>query len=425
MARVEKDRIDRAGRATLLRLAMEVDDVIGRVETALPDPPAALHHFLDLHRKNCSPPGPAEGGVTVGVLCNLVPEELVRAAGAVPVRLCSGSQSFEQVGGDHLPARCCPLVKATLGRLRILQETRSRKLDLIVVPTTCDQRRKACGMLREEGCNVYPLEVPPVKESEEAVHYWQNSVKKLALHLEKVAGRRITRKRLGEAIAAANEARRQYRRLFAHMRRHPSVVFGTHAMMAAGTRFFEDPARWAEAAAVLNDELEKRVSAGFSVCNARAPRILFTGSPPIFPNLKLPLLVEASGAVIVADELCSSSRLLYDPVSYAEDSLYDMIPALADRYLKPCTCPFHVGNGDRVRRLLELAGAFRADGVVYQSFSGCSLYEMEQRSVAVALQERGVPMLYVETDYGPEDAGQLSTRVDAFLESVKNRKRKG
>jgi len=48
---------------------------------------------------------------------------------------------------------------------------------------------------------------------------------------------------------------------------------------------------------------------------------------------------------------------------------------------------------------------------------------MEQRSVAQTLNEKGVPMLYIETDYSPDDEGQLSTRVEAFLESIKTRKR--
>jgi len=33
---------------------------------------------------------------------------------------------------------------------------------------------------------------------------------------------------------------------------------------------------------------------------------VFTGSPPVFPNLKLPLMIEQADGVIVADETCSS-----------------------------------------------------------------------------------------------------------------------
>jgi benzoyl-CoA reductase/2-hydroxyglutaryl-CoA dehydratase subunit BcrC/BadD/HgdB len=48
---------------------------------------------------------------------------------------------------------------------------------------------------------------------------------------------------------------------------------------------------------------------------------------------------------------------------------------------------------------------------------------MEQRSVSEHLKREGIPMLYIETDYSPDDAGQLSTRVEAFIESINARKK--
>jgi benzoyl-CoA reductase/2-hydroxyglutaryl-CoA dehydratase subunit BcrC/BadD/HgdB len=33
-------------------------------------------------------------------------------------------------------------------------------------------------------------------------------------------------------------------------------------------------------------------------------------------------------------------------------------------------------------------------------------------------------MLYIETDYSPDDKGQMSTRIEAFLESLKNRRKR-
>jgi benzoyl-CoA reductase/2-hydroxyglutaryl-CoA dehydratase subunit BcrC/BadD/HgdB len=73
---------------------------------------------------------------------------------------------------------------------------------------------------------------------------------------------------------------------------------------------------------------------------------------------------------------------------------------------------------------VEMVKDFKVDGVVYQAFSGCMPYEMEQMQIAKVLEEAGIPMLYVETDYSPEDQGQLSTRIEAFIESIKMRKRK-
>ncbi|MGZ5010224.1 MAG: 2-hydroxyacyl-CoA dehydratase, partial [Methylobacter sp.] len=150
---------------------------------------------------------------------------------------------------------------------------------------------------------------------------------------------------------------------------------------------------------------------------------MFTGSPPVFPNLKLPLMIEQADGVIVADETCSSNRLLNDMVSVDEWFMYDMVDAIADRYLKSCPCPIFTMNDDRIRRLIELYRSFNADGIVYQAFAGCSVYEMEQRSVAKAMEKEGIPMLYIETDYSPSHSGQLLTRIEAFMESLKARGR--
>jgi benzoyl-CoA reductase/2-hydroxyglutaryl-CoA dehydratase subunit BcrC/BadD/HgdB len=51
-------------------------------------------------------------------------------------------------------------------------------------------------------------------------------------------------------------------------------------------------------------------------------------------------------------------------------------------------------------------------------------YEMEQKAIGDMLSREGIPMLFVETDYSPEDQGQLSTRVEAFIESIKVKRRK-
>ena len=206
------------------------------------------------------------------------------------------------------------------------------------------------------------------------------------------------------------------------MESSPSVLYGKDLFLITNAFLFDDIDRWTDAVTTVNNELEKKKEVGEFVGAKRTPRVLFTGSPPIFPNLKVPLLLEEGGAIVVADEVCSSSRLLYDTVTYDEDNLYDMIPAIADRYLKPSTCPFFTSSADRKRKLINMAERFAVDGVVYQAFSGCQLYEIEQRVIGKALMNEGIPMLYIETDYSPEDTGQLSTRIEAFVESIIARK---
>jgi benzoyl-CoA reductase/2-hydroxyglutaryl-CoA dehydratase subunit BcrC/BadD/HgdB len=65
--------------------------------------------------------------------------------------------------------------------------------------------------------------------------------------------------------------------------------------------------------------LEERVDNGQGVAPAEAKRIVMTGSPMAIPNWKLPRIVEQSGAVVVAEELCTGSRFFENLV--AEDCL--------------------------------------------------------------------------------------------------------
>lgn len=422
---MDNERRERLIKTTGVHLAMEAKETLRQVEEEFPDNPEGMKYFYDLFRAAYSDGGSKKNeSKRIGTLCIQVPEELIRAAGAVPVRLCSGSYAFDQAGAEFMPAKACSMVKATLGMLSLRNTPDADKIDLVVNPTTCEQKKKAGELLEEFGYRVHHLEMPPSKDSEEARVYWQRSVKKFATVLEETTGVRITKQRLAGAIKTTGQARAAYRRLHELMKSPRPLIRGKDAMLVTNAYFFDDLERWTAAVNELANELDQRRKMNIPGAGKHAPRILFTGSPPIFPNLKLPLLIEQAGGVIVADEVCSSSRLLYDLVAYDEPALYDMIPALADRSLKPCTCPVFSSSQDRIRRLLDLAVNFGADGVVYQSFAGCMPYEMEQRSVGKALAEANVPMLSIETDYSPDDHGQLSTRVEAFIESLKVKARK-
>ena len=419
------ERQERVRKSAVKGLAMESMEALVQVRENFDENPEAMGYFYDLyHRTYCLGDWGDGTKPGVGTLCLQVPEELILAAGAFPRRLCSGSHAFDQVGSEFMPAKGCPVVKATVGLLQSRALPPLEDMRLVVNPTSCDQKKKAGEMISEMGYPVYSLEIPPSRDTEEARAYWHRSVKRFSIALEKATGQRITRKRLREAIRTTNAARHEYRRLSKLRRAQPPPLLGKDALLVTNAYFFDDIESWTEALARLNVELERRVETGLTPAQKRAPRFLFTGTPPVFPNLKVPLLIEQLGGVIVADEVCSSNRLLYDAVTTDTPFLYDMIPAVADRYLKPCTCPIFDRNEDRKRKLLDMASDYQVDGVIYQAYSGCHLYEMEQQSMGKALAEGGVPMLYLETDYSPDDAGQLSTRVEAFVESIRNRQRK-
>ena len=412
-------------RSRQIRQAAEAEVMLNHIVDDFLENPEGMGYFYDLFRRVFIQ-GEAIGrpGMQVGTTCIQVPEELIYAHGASPVRLCNGSYYYDQIGADAMPLKSCPLVKATLGMLQSADAVpRVGKLDLIVNPTTCDQKKKTCVMMEQMGYSVHDLELPNCKDGEAARIYWQRSVRDFSERLRGLTGARLSKAKLRAAMARTARAQEAFRIMSQHRKRSPAVFLGKDAFLVLNAYFFDDIDRWTDKVERLNAELGERVQSGLNAAQRKSPRIVFTGSPPIFPNLKLPLLIEQSGGIVVADETCSANRMLYDMTAVDEWMLNDMVDSLADKYLKPCTCPIFTRNDDRLRRLLELVKSYHADGVVYQSFAGCQVYEMEQKSVSDVLNEAGIPMLYIETDYSPDDMGQLTTRVEAFLESIKTRRR--
>lgn len=369
-----------------------------------------------------------EDRIVIGAYCMLVPEELIYAAGAVPVRLCAGSFDASQMAEDSIPRDGCPLVKSSMGfsvqrGLRVFD-----RCDVVIVPTTCDCKRKFAEEVSRVK-KVWILEVPHVKDANFSRRIWVEQIYALKKQLETyVAGRRkkqkITSRRLGTAIQRTARAQAEIRRLL-NIRSAPApVIWGRQAMAAINAYAYAPSDQWAEALKHLNDKLMSDIKEGKSVCPENTPRILIAGSPSIFPNMKIPALVEEMGGIVVYDESCAGDRYLYDPVGSTENNLRDQMAAIASRYMAPCICPSFAPNDDRLIMIKRIAADYAVDGVLYHVLKGCIIYDFEVLRVEKTLKELGIPLLRIETDYNPEDVEQLRTRIEAFIEMMKSAKKK-
>ncbi len=137
------------------------------------------------------------------------------------------------------------------------------------------------------------------------------------------------------------------------------------------------------------------------------------------PNWKLPFIVESSGAVIVGEESCIGTRNIRDLVDESGESLEEMLDALVDRYLRiDCAC--FTPNQDRLQHIVSMAKELEVKGVIHFALNFCQPFAIEAFKVVRVLEEAGLHMLSIETDYSMEDVEQLKTRVEAFVEMVKN-----
>lgn len=158
---------------------------------------------------------------------------------------------------------------------------------------------------------------------------------------------------------------------------------------------------------------------GVGVVDVDAPRIMVSGCPMAIPNWKLYNIVENSGAVIVVEESCVGTRFLsMRRVDSSPNDVDGLLISLLDACLRiHCAC--FTPNSGRIGDILQMAKYFKVDGVIHYSLQTCHDYNIEARKIERTLKQVNIPMLAVETDYSDEDTGQLTTRVEAFLEILK------
>ena len=158
---------------------------------------------------------------------------------------------------------------------------------------------------------------------------------------------------------------------------------------------------------------------GVSIFPAGTKRIMLTGTPLAIPNWKLHNLVETSGGAVVCEEMCTGTRYFENLVDETKTTVDEQIHAIAERYMN-INCACFTPNSGRVDDILRLAKEYKVDGIIDVNLKFCNLYDTEGYLVEKAMNEAGIPVLGIETDYTDSDAQLLRTRISAFIEMLNN-----
>ncbi|KAF0207143.1 MAG: double-cubane-cluster-containing anaerobic reductase [Actinomycetota bacterium] len=355
------------------------------------------------------------GGKVVGTYCLYVPEELIRAAGAWSVGICAGAEwAYDQVE-QILPRNTCALIKSMMGFKLGKVCPYLEEADLLVGETTCDGKKKAYEELGKLQ-NMYVMELPQMKRAKD-VAFWRSELVDLIAKLEALTGKKVTAESLKASIKEVNDKRRALQRVNAARAADPAPISGLDSLLAVQVAFYDDVPRFTQMMNALADELEARVADGVGVAPTGAKRVLITGTPMALPNWKLHQIVETAGGVVVGEEMCTGSRYFEKLVNEDASTLDEMLDDLAAKYLD-INCACFTPNEGRLDDVVRMARNLKADGVIDYSLQFCGTYQIESTAVQKTVHDAGLPVLSIDTDYSAEDVGQLSTRVEAFLEML-------
>jgi len=358
----------------------------------------------------------AQGRKVIGSFCVFVPEELILAVDGISVGLCAGAELAFDEAEKLLPRNSCSLIKSIFGFKLAKVCPYFEAADMVVGENTCDGKKKSYEQLGGLVKNLYVMDMPQMK-TDAGRQLLKEEYKRFANELEEITGTKITEKNLAKGISIVNAKREAFKRLNTLRQNDPAPISGLDALLINQISFFDDPVRFTENLHTLCDELEQRVASGVGVAPRGTPRVVISGCPMAIPNWKLPWIVESSGGVIVGEESCVGERSMRWMTNADAQSLDKMLDAITDRYFK-IDCAVFTPNPERTEHACTMIGDLKANGLIHYALQFCAPYTHEALPLEKFMEGRGVPTLRIETDYSQEDAGQLKTRIEAFLERI-------
>ena len=386
----------------------------------LPDEPKELEYFKNILKTafvDNKIIKSRENEKIIGTFCVTMPSEIIRACNARPIRLCSNSYIGYNIGESMASLDMCPLSKSVISNLYGDISFAYKESEMFILPLTCDCKKNLLPYLS----NYKPTEVlhvPYRRNDDEAIDLYINELKQISNKISLITGTALTKESLKKEIEIQAEAQKEILLLAELKLNDQLLIRGTHSLLVMNSMAFDDISNWTKHLKLLNEELLLKKAKQNQIVKKKSPRILLAGSPITFPNIKLPLIIEQQGGVVVADETCLGERGHSDMVSIFEDSLSGYYRALANRYIKPCSCAFFPDNLTRINKINELVNEGKIDGIVYHNLHNCLVYDYEYQQIEEYFSKKGIPVIKIESDSNDEDLELISVRISAFLEMI-------
>lgn len=359
-------------------------------------------HFGKGHLTNAKP--------DVLVLGEELPQEFVRALAKKPFFLLGGSLEATRWSDSLVPRDADPISRAALGFL-LNEDVSLAEGALVVIALTSDNRRKLAGILQRQGIRVATFDMPSEYSSEDDQEALVSELLRLAEEISTHTHLRLTVRRLRRAA----EEKRQMYLAMANFR---NAVWRVPGGMSAALRetilescwYAEEPSEWAMHLKRLTAELMAWSRQVYQLPDHR-PRVLMAGSPVIFLNEKIPMLLENAG-LYLADRADTVATQADQPGARKGYTVKGILRQMLDQSLpKADPGAFATAIQERLERL-------PIDGIVYHVLKGQIAYDFEFPRIERLALMYGVPVLRLETDYQQQDVEQLRIRLEAFSEML-------
>ena len=352
----------------------------------------------------------AQGKQVIGVLPYYAPEELVYAAGMVPMGIWGTNTKTISRAKEYCATFYCTIAQLAL---EMLLDGTMDDLDGVITPTICDTLRPMSQNIRVSMSKKLPvifLAHPQNRFADWGKKFCMDQYLNVKRELEKIASKAITPEDLQEAIKVYNKSRAERRRFTKLANEHCDVINPIKRMQVLKAAWFTLKDEYTEMLKGLNDELE-----ALPVCDWKGTKVVTSGI--ICDNPKLLEAFVENNIAIADDDVAHESR------SFRTDCPEDMsdpLEALAQQF---ANIDYDIllydpqsnqnRRGEFVAKLVQDSGA---QGLVLFMQQFCDPEEMEYPYLKKALDNAGIPHIKLGIDQQMRDFGQASTAIQAFAD---------
>ena len=347
------------------------------------------------------------GKKVIGWVCNYVPEEVIYAAGILPVRILGGFEEFplDKANAYFYPTSCSTMRSS----FQYALEHHYDFLDGFVVGSPCEHARRFYDVW------TYWMKTPfyyPVSllfvHGDESIRHYGDGLLDFKSKLQEFFGVKITDDDLWRAIRLYNRTRELLKQLDELRKSDHPPISGAETLEVMNACLTTPKEQF-------NKILERLIEEAKSIKRTwenKEIRLMFTGSMWNNPNfLKF---IEDQGCLIVVNEICTGLRYWDKQVEVGSDPL----KALAQRYITRFPCNHFYPWEHRIDRMVETAKGYRVDGVINNLVRYCVALGFMRPLIKERFTEERIPCYDLEQMYGARGSGQVKTRIQAFLEMI-------
>jgi len=352
------------------------------------------------------------GRKVLGYFCSYVPEEIVHAAGIIPIRLARrGKNAAVSLGNTYLSSSSCPYACSCVGIKKGKRDPYFQAVDVIADAPACMQMRRVVEVWEKYfSVTVIPIAFPRKFYSKKGLAYFSESLKILASELSKITGEVVSSQALKDSVALYNRIRDRQRILYENLKADVPKLGWEDVLNVIRAGFVLDRIKYAD----FLEELVTEMNQLPHPPRSSSLRLMVAGGMMAPGDNTLTNILKSLGETFVMDELCSGSRGIYGTVN--EPTL----EAIGRRYLEnvPCSSlPYpHIEGDPRMKHLAELIRDYRINGFVYYTLRFCDAYSFKAKHISRLIREMGVDFIHLSSGYQESDEGQIKTRLEAFVE---------